>query len=324
MRETSGRVAWAAGLLAWLVPLGASAQAPAAVTMEGECAAPEPIRDAAAAEITDVEARVSVAVACGDPVDVEVRVALDGEAPLARRIELPAGEVATMPEAVGLIVAVAVAEWREARAVAPVAPTPVWAPPALADDATPSAPRPTPRRPAAGPTHRFDLALGAHLGPQEPAGWLGGELALAWRTDLPLYAEVGLAAWIPRTAAVREGEVQVWRWSARASACAGGTIAGPFRLGGCAGLDAGAVQSRASGFGGANRVRRDPWVALDLRARGQVALGAAFVRAEVRLAVPLWSPTLVVASSNGGRVAELAFGSALGAGVLSVGAHFSP
>lgn len=297
---------------------------PVALELAGECVEAEALRAAAMTELGGRDVAVRVRVRCGASVAVEVTVA-SARAVASRQIALPAEEAGRLPEAVALIVGVAVAEWEEAVAAQPAPPAePAREPPPEPEpEAQPPSPAP-PEEPSPDDPQRVSVHAGAWLGERSPASGFAAELSVAWRGAAPVSIELGLVAALPRDVVVREGSLALFWYAARLSGCPGGEVARELWLGGCAGLALGALDTRASGFDVESLARTDPWLAADLRARAELSFDALSFRLDALLGVPLWTPTLVVSTQTDPRAVALDFAPVFGGVVAWVGLHFFP
>ena len=295
---------------------------PVALEVDGDCAQVDALREAADAELAargaTAEVAVRLRVRCEAVVSIDVTVASTASVH-TRRIEVPRAEAATLPEAIALIVGVAIAEWREATSARP-APTPEASPePSPPGEEVQVAPAPPPSLP-----QRLSIHVGVHLGDRSPASGLAGELSFSWRALAPVSIELGLLAAPPRDVPVREGTLSLFLFGARLSGCAVGDVARELWLGGCAGLALGGLETRSAGFHVESFTRLDGWLAADLRARAELSVGSLSLRLDALLGVPLWTPSLVVATQDDPRAVVLDFAPVFGGVVASVGIHFFP
>lgn len=324
MIDANVRSLWAlAPALVFLIAARAGAQEeasadPLAVAVDGPCIDAEALRFAVSVRTArHPDARVAIAVRCGEPVHADIAVTR-GAAVHERAIDVSAAEVASLIDTIALIVTVALEDEPSAAEPDP-GPARVDAPPIDPPVGEPSAP------PSASSPDRFGAAVGVVvLGGLLPDAALGLSVGGEWRAGSGLGVELEATAFAPSGIELFEGRIDFWSITGRAALCAIFSVHEHLALGGCAGALVGGVSAAASGFRTENLSRWDPWLAIDARARVELSFDPFVVRVDGVVAAALVAPAFYIERLDGERAAAHAISPVLGGATIAFGVRFGP
>ncbi len=302
----------------------ARAQAPSepvVVETDGPCVDAAALRFAAAVHTAQhPDASVAIDVRCGERVQAHVTVSR-GDASYERSLEIDTAELASLADALALIVAVGLEELPAPPAPEPVAPEPAVE--ATPEDTLP--PAPVDVTATAAPRDHVGAALGVVvLGGLAPDAAAGASLLVEWRSAVGVGVELEGAAFAPSEQDLFEGRIAFWSVMGRAAVCALVAVHELVALGGCAGVLLGATSAEASRFRTESFARWEAWLAIEGRARAELSFDAIFVRLDAILAGVAWGPSFYVERARGGRATAHVLGPVLGGAAIALGVRFTP
>jgi hypothetical protein len=215
-----------------------------------------------------------------DAVEVELLLTTpDGTRLGVRTLRTRAATCRALDEELALVVALLIDLPEEDIALLIPPPEPAAPLPPDPSEPAPASPPPSAVRPGvwAGATGTLDALPGL-------AGALRVGAEIAPVAELPI--EVGVAFFLPSSAARDGGGASFWAWSIRVGACLEAHV-DVLALGGCAGVDVGAIE--ASGFGLDVALHpTQPWADVSIAARVAVRLGPVELRVQPGVLVPFF------------------------------------